>query len=163
MTKVENNPIFSDIIIIDEIRKLHYAENILVPLRLYELIIERQPYCISILKNDEGVIGYYAFIALEEKYYIEMTTGKLIERNLDNSEYLTMMQSENDFENKYLYILSVASKNINNHQSNNYLLLSLKSRLNYLVKTYNIKGILAHYENEKLRSISEKKFNVKNV
>ncbi len=81
------------------------------------LIINRQPYCISILHMDEYVIGYYDFLALEEKYDVELIEGNLTERSLDNSEYLPQMQSERDFENKYSKILLVAVISISNNKS----------------------------------------------
>jgi hypothetical protein len=130
-----------------------------VPLKLYELIINRQPYCISIYRNEEGVFGYFALLAVEEQIFMEMQKGKLTEMQLDDERYIPIVANENNFNGKYIYILSILTSDLKKSQLNFYLFLQLRKRLKFLTENFLIKGIVTHFENKKL----EKMFRHKNT
>lgn len=140
-----------DLDAIDIIRKYHYVEADLVPRKLYELLIHRQPFSTMILKKEGQTFGYYSLIGVTEKTYKQLVSRELTEKSLDNELYIPIVKSLKDYKGKYLYILSVASIKTGNASENIGLLLRLNSRLKYIQRNTPVMGIFSHIINEKLK------------
>ena len=142
-----------DIGVIDAIRRLHYPEGVLVPLQLYSLIISRQSKSTIIFKRGESVIGYYSLIALEENVYKRMMAHAINEKEIGFIENIPLIKTEEDFNDRYLYILSIVAKDLKDAKSNLLMFYSLKRRIEYVKQNFYIKGVFTEYFNPRLKKI----------
>jgi hypothetical protein len=143
----------TEIPFIDEIRKKHYPPEVLVPRKLYELLILRQRESVSILEVKNEAIGYYAIIFLDESVYKNIIAHKIEERDLANPEYIPVIHAPKDYNGKYIYILSVVAKDLKKHNLNLLILYSLRKKLISISGSFTILGIFANFFNPKIKNI----------
>jgi hypothetical protein len=152
-----------DLSTLDEIRKQYYPENILVPLTLYSLIITRQKGSTILVKCADRVVGYYAIIGLNEDTVNKLRSRQIEEKDLADIQFIPVIVTDIDYTGKYLYILSVVSKNKESTHLNISLLRSMKNRILYLSSHFAIKGVVADFYNPKIEKVFKSQFQIESV
>jgi hypothetical protein len=150
---IEYSATVSDVENIDNIRKLHYPENVLVPLSLYTLIISRQANSSFILCNNENIIGYYSLVFLEKATYELLMKRIISEKELDKVDYIPLITDKQNYNDKYIYVLSIVAKELENTKANLSLFYSLKKTLKRFTSEYKIHGVFTEFFNAKLKNI----------
>lgn len=153
MNLIEYSASISDVSIIDNIRKLHYPEDVLVPLSLYNLIISRQANSSFILRSNENNIGYYSLVFLEKATYQLMMKRTISEKELNKAKYIPIITNKINYNEKYIYVLSIVAVDLTNTKENLALFYSLKNKLKQFTSEYKIQGVFTEFLNPKLKNI----------